>query len=116
MKLDSINTQTSFKGSLSAKALNMAYEAMGNEGYKAAKNFRAGSNKYEKISVIYDSKPVSTLYRGQVMHTDTYMEVANPRSKKLPVRVLLAEGKMPFGKELLDMIAKKMEFLDNLRK
>lgn len=109
-------SQPSFSGSFSQKTIKMAYDAMGDEGAKIAKKFRAGSNKYEKISVIYDQKPAQTLYHGQVLHTDTYMEVLNPRSKKPPIRVILAEGKLPFGKEMMKAIAEKMEFLDNLRK
>lgn len=109
-------SQPSFSGSFSQRTIKMAYDALGEEGAKAAKKFRAGRNKYEKISVIYDRKPAQTLYHGQVIHTDTYMEVSNPRSKKPPIRVILAEGKLPFGQEMLDVISKKMEFLDNLRK
>lgn len=115
MYMNNSISQPSFSGSFSQKTLKMAYDAMGEEGAKAAKKFRAGKNKYEKISVIYDQKPAPNIYHGQVIHTDTFMEVSNPRSKKPPIRVILAEGKLPFGQEMMDVIAKKMEFLDNLR-
>ena len=43
------------------------------------------------------------------------MEVSNSHSKKPPVRLLLAKGKMPFGQDMLDLIRVKMKIVDKLK-
>ncbi len=115
MQINKLNTGLYFNGMLSPKTIKLASDTMGDEGAKLAKNFRAGKNKFDKISILYDEKPKRTMYHGQVLDTDTYMEVRNLRSKKPPVRAFLTKGKLAFGEQMLDLIANKMKLIDNLR-
>ena len=115
--LSAINSNTSFNGTLSEKAIKMAENTLGQEGYKLAKKFRAGKNKFDKISIKYETTPATLSYGKQYLKTDTYMEVANSKSKQPPFMVCIAKDvKLPFGQKMLDLITEKMAFIDKLRK
>ena len=116
MLVQNIDSRNSFSGKLSEKTLKMAYDVLGNDGYKNAKKFRAGKNKHDKITLIYDTIPRRTMYHGEVSQTDTYIEIANHTRKKPPLRVFLASGKLPFNNDLLELISKKMTIIDKLNK
>lgn len=115
MVIQKVNSNPSFSGMLSAGTIKGFAEALGDDGVAMAKKFRAGKNKHDKINVIYDNYPLYDQYRGKVMQTDTYIQVANTFGKKPPIRVKLAKGKLPYGQEMLDVIAEKMNFVDLLK-
>jgi len=112
MLTSNLNSQTAFSGRLSAETLQMAYDTLGASGYESAKKFRAGKNRLQQITVKYISEPVRDQYGRQIAKTDTFMEVKNPNSKKAPVRMLLSEGKLLFGENMLNKIKQKMMLLD----
>ena len=116
MLVQNVNSTNSFSGKFSKKTLKMAYDELGNEGYKIAKKFRAGKNKHDKITVVYDTTPRRSVYHGEILQTDTYIEVTNHTRKKPPLRVFLANGKLQFNTDLLELITKKMAFVDKLNK
>lgn len=115
MSIQKINSQPAFSGKLSANTVKKFAEALGDNGLKTAGKFRAGKNKHDNIDVIYHLYPEIDIYKGKIPMTDTYMEVSNSHSKKPPVRLLLAKGKMPFGQDMLDLIRVKMKIVDKLK-
>lgn len=115
MTIQKLNSNPAFSGKLSSQTVKKFSEALGEEGAKTAKKFRAGKNKQDKISVIYDSYPQNDIYRGKYLVTDTYMEVVNPSAKKPPLRVLLANGKLPFTEHMLELIESKMKLVDKIK-
>lgn len=116
MYISSVNSSPTFSGKFDLNTLKLAADTMGKEGYKAAKKFRAGKNRFDEFGIVYETLPVKTSCGKNVLQTDTYMKISNKHSKKTPFLIKLADGKMSFGQEMLDLISAKMAKLDKLKK
>lgn len=114
--LTGINSQQSFSGKFSKETLKMFARTLDKTQMNTAKTFRAGNSKMDNFSVKYVPEPVRDSFGRQVLQTDTYIDVVAANSKKPPLRIKLTDGKLEFGKEMLDLIAKKMVFVDKLKK
>ena len=109
-----IESAYSFGGKFDLKTVKLASETM---GLSAAKKFRAGKNKFDEIGIVYESFPGKTSCGKNTLQTDTYMSIKNTRKDEPAVLIKLADGKMPFGQEMLDLITKKItKFESRVRK
>ena len=105
MFVQNVNSTSSFGGKFDLQTLKLASETM---GLSAAKKFRAGKNKYHEIGIVYETLPVNAPFGKQVLQTDTYMSIKNTRKDEPALLIKLADGKMSFGQEMLDLITKKI--------
>ena len=103
------NTQTSFCGKFSPKALAKFKENLSPGEYKTVKNFRAGK-KYTQFDIVtISSEPIRLMNGTQITTNSTYAEFSNSRSKsRIKGRIKLAEGILPFDMNTFSMFNEKL--------